>query len=207
MLLGNKGNKYPLCMHLVQPTALLWCCIMICLWNWFLRPWSLEIVFRWLWSTAYTLHPSQARLQRGSTLLKLGRLDQAAADFSELVCSYVPVFTLSFAFTILHTVEQKSSEDGEGLNHSTRKWTYRGRGPYLNMCISKLVSSLPYKMSSFNHAKIWCFNHALVECLNGWPGVFAICSCLTPMSASYPPNVIWWKIQGLSHFTTAHVYY
>ena len=32
-----------------------------------------------------TFKPSQARLQRGNTLLKLGRLEQAAADYNELV--------------------------------------------------------------------------------------------------------------------------
>ena len=121
-ILKTLSPPHSVCIEL--KSQLRWCCIMVCMWNRFLRPWSLEIASRWhwrqLWSTAYTFHPPQARLQRGSTLLKLGRLEQAAADFSELVCTCL-------YSSICITQKQTIIESGEGLGHSSQ------RDPYLNM--------------------------------------------------------------------------
>ena len=121
-ILKTLSPPHSVCIKL--KSQLCCCCSWFVCETGFWGPWWLEIASMWhwrqLWSTAYTFHPLQARLQRGSTLLKLGRLEQAAADFSELVCT-------CFYSSICIPQKQTISESGEGLGYSSQ------RDPYLNM--------------------------------------------------------------------------
>ena len=140
---------------------------MVCMWNRFLKPWSLEIASRWhwrqLWSTAYTFHPPQARLQRGSTLLKLGRLEQAAADFSELVCT-------CFYSSICIPQKQMISESGKA-------WIIHHKGTHIWICTPKLESK-PVKSVVLTQQKSEALT--MVEHLNGWSMVCLLYAVAPP---------------------------
>lgn len=135
---------------------------------------ALEVVVK---HCIYTFHPSQARLQRGSTLLKLGRLEQAAADFSELVCT-------CFYSSICIPQNQGAVKVGKA-------WIIHHKSGHMGLCTPKLESDQSKWIVSIIQKSEAL---TMLEHLTSWSIV-----CLL-YAAAYicliSTIVTWWRIQG-----------
>ena len=67
-------------------------------------------------------------------------------------------FYLLFAFAIIHGTNKKQGRPGSIYHMCGREVDVGGEGPTFKYVFKLKASFLPFKMSSFDHAKVWSPN-------------------------------------------------